>query len=142
MSGPYLCSGCGGPVFGLHKPCDCVTRVAFRIDDPQRIVTYRKADVAAYVEKHGEPASMEEALERLAALATTPAAPRVGKMEADLAELRGALNKAAHRFDYCAQMIDRGFNISGTLRLEHVEKAKHFALEARSTLSQIEGSGM
>src|SRR5690606_12880340 len=78
------------------------------------------------------------------ALATTPAPREMGEqtvvgiierknatilaMEADLAELRGALHKAAHRFDYCAQMIDRGFNISGTLRLEHAEKAKHFAL--------------
>lgn len=52
-------------------------------------------------------------------------------------ELRAALEKAAHRFDHCAQMIDRGFSVSGTLRQEHVIKAKHYALEAQIAANSV-----
>lgn len=46
-----------------------------------------------------------------------------------------ALEKAAARFEHCAQMIEQGFNCSGTLRAERAMKAQHYALEARAAIA-------
>lgn len=47
------------------------------------------------------------------------------------ADLEAALEKAAVRFEHCADMIAESHAISGTLRAERTIKAKHYALEAQ-----------
>ena len=54
------------------------------------------------------------------------------QLEAQQAEAQAALDKAAYRFERCANMIAEGFGISGIQRAEHIIKARHFALEARA----------
>lgn len=60
--------------------------------------------------------------------------------EAEVEALRGALDKAAARFEHCANMIAESHAISGTLRAERTIKARHFALEARQALNTHAGS--
>ena len=52
------------------------------------------------------------------------------KLEAVVAHL----NKVVFRFEHCAEMIDGGFNIVETLRLQHAAKARAYANEAREAL--------
>ncbi len=59
------------------------------------------------------------------------------RLETENARLTCALDKAAARFEYCANMIAEGHNILGTRRAEQIIKAKHFALEARAALSPV-----
>lgn len=54
-------------------------------------------------------------------------------------DLLEALDKAAARFEHCADMIGTSFNISGTLRVEREIKARHFALEARAAIAKATG---
>lgn len=55
--------------------------------------------------------------------------------------MREALEKAAVRFEVCAQMISGGHDISGTRRAEQTIKAKHFATEALAALTPSALSG-
>lgn len=85
---------------------------------------------------------------RRAAIATTPADPRVGKMEADLEAAKKALRQVETD---CASTIDNyarnGPSWTGSDGHEYEDasfvqaKMEELAAIARSTLSQIEGSG-
>lgn len=55
------------------------------------------------------------------------------------ANLVEALDKAATRFEHCADMIAGSFDASGTLRAERTIKAKHYALEARAAIARATG---
>lgn len=79
---------------------------------------------------------------QLAALATTPADPRVGKMEADLEAAKKALRRIWAAATLVTEWLDRINDRDGTALggPQWFELGRAIA-DARSTLSQIEGSG-
>jgi hypothetical protein len=63
------------------------------------------------------------------------AAAALAEKDAEITRLREVIDRDAARLDDCSMMIANGFNASGTLRAEQTIKAKHYALEARNSLS-------
>lgn len=65
-----------------------------------------------------------------------PSKGDIARLLDDNKSMREALEKAAGRFEHCADLIASSFNIPGTLRAERTIKAKHFALETRQALAR------
>ncbi len=65
-------------------------------------------------------------------------AERIAEQDKLLEAMAGALGKTATRFEHCSDMIAESFSASGTLRAERAIKAKHYALEARTALTQYQ----
>ncbi len=66
-------------------------------------------------------------------------ADQIEALQQERGRMREALEKAASRFEHCADLIATSFNISGNLRAERTIKAKHFALETRDAIRAING---
>lgn len=73
----------------------------------------------ALFNEHREPGDLAHYGEKAAVAAIMEVADRY----------QMALEKAASRFNHCAQMIDTSFNITGMQRLERATKASHYAIE-------------
>lgn len=53
----------------------------------------------------------------------------------EIYRLRDVIRQHATRFQHCSDMIASSFGISGTLRAERAEKARHYALEAKQAVA-------
>ena len=65
--------------------------------------------------------------------------PVEDQLRAEIARLKAALEKDAHRFKHCAEMIAKGWYQIGTTGLQYEIKASDYAREAREAAERGEG---